>query len=259
MSVGSASPVRVETAERGTVLRVRLAAGKGNVLDSAAAAALSDAFEQAARAPALKMILLEAEGPHFSFGASVVEHLPDRAPGMLRGLHALLAAIVECPVLVAAAVRGQCLGGGLEVVSLAQRIFAAPDARLGQPEIVLGVFAPAASVGLASRVGRARAEDLCLTGRIVPADEAHAIGLVDEIAADPEEAALAWARTHLLPRSASSLRFAVRAARIPYARRYLADLDEAERLYVGGLRRTHDGVEGLNAFLEKRAPVWRDA
>ncbi len=86
---------------------------------------------------------------------------------MLHRFHALLLALVDCAVPVLAAVRGQCLGGGLELVSLCHRIFAAPDARLGQPEIVLGVFAPVASLVLPERVGRRHAEDLCLSGRTV--------------------------------------------------------------------------------------------
>ena len=71
--------------------------------------------------------------------------------------------------------------------------------RLGQPEIVLGVFAPAASVLLPKRVGQARAEDLLFSGRTVNADEARAIGLVDAVADDPEAAALAWFDRHLAP------------------------------------------------------------
>ena len=78
-------------------------------------------------------------------------------------------------------------------------------------EIRLGVFAPVASVVLAERVGRSRAEDLCLSGRSIPAAEAERIGLVDVVSEDPTEAALAYVRNHLLPHSASSLRLAARA------------------------------------------------
>jgi cyclohexa-1,5-dienecarbonyl-CoA hydratase len=157
-----------------------------------------------------------------------------------------------------AAVRGQCLGGGLELASFCHRVFAAPDARLGQPEIVLGVFAPVASLMLPERIGRANAEDLCLTGRIVDASEAKQMGLVDVVAEEPEKAALEYARTHLLPRSASSLRHAVRALRLPLSRRLEGELARLERLYLEDLMGTQDAAEGIQAFLEKRAPVWRN-
>jgi cyclohexa-1,5-dienecarbonyl-CoA hydratase len=157
-------------------------------------------------------------------------------------------------------VRGQCLGGALELVTVCHRVFASPDAKFGQPEIALGVFAPVASVALAERVGRAHAEDLCLTGRVVSASEAAAMGLVQEVTdADPADAALGWLRTHLASKSAASLRLAVRAVRAGLAARLRETLPDLERLYLDELMATSDAVEGLQAFLEKRDPVWKDA
>jgi cyclohexa-1,5-dienecarbonyl-CoA hydratase len=253
-------PVSLEPLDDGALWRVTIGGSKGNVIDAGVMDALTRLFEEAARAPALRAICLEGQGAHFSFGASVQEHLPGQVEEMLRRFHAMLLALVDSGVVVVAAVRGQCLGGGLEVVTLCHRVVAARDARFGQPEIQLGVFAPAASLLLAERVGRPRAEDLCLTGRVLGADEALAMGLVDEVTdADPAEQALGWARTHLLPRSASSLRFAVRAVRAALRKRLATGLPEIERLYLEELMRTDDAVEGLTAFLEKRAPDWRHA
>ena len=84
---------------------------------------------------------------------------------MLAAFTPLCSPLLDSDVPVLAAVRGQCLGGGLELVSLCHRVFASRDAKLGQPEIVLGVFAPIASVVLAERVGRGAADDLLLSGR----------------------------------------------------------------------------------------------
>jgi cyclohexa-1,5-dienecarbonyl-CoA hydratase len=253
-------PVSRASLDDGALWRVTIGGSKGNVIDATATDALTRVFEEAARAPALRAIVLEGHGAHFSFGASVQEHLPEQVAGMLRRFHGLLLALLDSSVVVLAAVRGQCLGGGLEVVTLCHRVFAARDARLGQPEIQLGVFAPAASLLLAERVGRRHAEDLCLTGRSVAADAALAMGLVDEIVdGDPAEHALVWARAHLLPRSASSLRYAVRAVRAGLRRRLAEELSGIERLYLDELMRTGDAVEGLTAFLEKRPPAWRHA
>ena len=239
--------------------RVAIGGSKGNILDAAVMDALARVFRDAQASPHLKAICLEGQGLHFSFGASVPEHLPPLAGPMLARFHGLLLAMLESGVPTLAAVRGQCLGGGLELVSTCHRIFASPDARLGQPEIVLGVFAPVASIVLADRVGRGHADDLCLTGRLVGAKEALDMQLVDEVTgADPAAAALAWARAHLLPKSASSLRYAVFAARASLRARLAAELPRMERLYLDGLMSTADAVEGLTAFVERRAAIWRD-
>jgi cyclohexa-1,5-dienecarbonyl-CoA hydratase len=248
--------VTVHQTENGAYWRVVLGGSKGNILDARSMAALRPVFDAAGRDPQLKALCLEGEGAHFSFGASVQEHLPGEVRGMLSRFHALLLSLVDSSVVTMAAVRGQCLGGGLELITLCHRIFAAPGARLGQPEIMLGVFAPAASVLLRERLGRGAAEDLCLSGRTIDATEAHRVGLVDHIADDPAEAALAYARTHLFPRSASSLRYAVQAARLGLRARLATDLAAVEALYLDQLMATEDAVEGLRAFVEKRSPVW---
>ena len=251
--------VAIERLESDALWHVRFGAAKGNVLDAALMEALADVFRAASAAPHVRAICLEGQGGHFSFGASVPEHLPPQVGGMLRRFHDLLLTMLDGAVPVVAAVRGQCLGGGLELVSLCHRIVAARDARLGQPEIALGVFAPVASIVLADRVGRGHADDLCLTGRTVTADEALGMRLVDEVVdGDPAEAALAWARRHLLARSASSLRYAVRATRAAVRARLAAELPPMERLYLDGLMSTADATEGLRAFLDRRTAVWSD-
>jgi len=255
----SSDCVKLEKLEAGSVWRVLLATPKANILDMEKTEILTSLFERAGRDAELKAIVLEGEGPHFSFGASVQEHLPDRCAAMLRSFHGLFRRMLESQVVTLAAVRGQCLGGGLELAAFCHRIFADPGARLGQPEIVLGVFAPVASVLLTERMGRGGAEDLLLSGRALPAEEACRLGLVDEVAENPGEAALAYARSHLLPRSASSLRWAVRASRQGFARRFLSELAEVERIYLEDLMGTSDAIEGLQAFLAKRSPEWRNA
>jgi len=252
-------PVTVTPLDDGAFWRVTFGASKGNVLDHETMEALSKTFRDAAGSRALKAVCVEGTGAHFSFGASVKEHLPGQVAGMLESFHRLVLLVAESPVVVIAAVRGQCLGGAMELVTVCHRVVANQEARFGQPEIALGVFAPAASLALADRVGRPNAEDLCLTGRSVTAAEARDMGLVDEIAADPAEAALTWARTHFGPRSASSLRMATRAVRAELVARLRRDLPALERLYLEELMGTADAVEGLQAFLDKRPPQWRHA
>src|SRR3970282_983894 len=97
-------------------------------------------------------------------------------------LHALLGGMLDWPRPILMGVRGQCLGGGLEFALAGNLLFAAPDAQCGQPEMKLGVFAPAASVLLPLRIGQARAEDLLYSGRSIDAPPALAWGLVNEVA-----------------------------------------------------------------------------
>jgi cyclohexa-1,5-dienecarbonyl-CoA hydratase len=252
-------PVKVEELEAGAIWRIMLATPKANIIDMEKTERLAEIFGRVQDDAKVKAIIIEGEGPHFSFGASVEEHLPEMAEDMIRGFHGLFYRMLDASVVTLAAVRGQCLGGGLELASFCHRVFVAPDARLGQPEIVLGVFAPVASVALAERIGRSRAEDICLSGRSLTADEALAIGLADEIADDPGEAACAYAREHLLQRSASSLRLAVQAVRVDFSVRFRKRLAEVERLYLDDLMSTHDATEGLRAFLDKRQPEWKNA
>ncbi len=253
----SASPLKVWLEKDGVLLRLRLARPKANIIDGAMIAALAAALREHLPGARLKAMLLDSEGPHFSFGASVEEHLPESCARMLHDFHALILQILGSPVPVLSAVRGQCLGGGLEVAVAGHLIFAAPDAKLGQPEIRLAVFAPAASCLLPERIGQGRAEDLLFSGRSIGAEDACRIGLVNVLAEDPEGAAIAWFEEFLAPQSSSSLRFAVRAARAGFLARVSEKLAEVERLYLEELMATHDAVEGLSAFLAKRPAQWK--
>lgn len=254
----SDTPLKVWSEHDGQLLRLRLNRPKANIVDAAMIAALSAALGEQKDNAALKAVVLDAEGPHFSFGASVEEHLPQQCAEMLKGLHRLVIQMLEFPAPILVAIRGQCLGGGLEVACGGSLLFVAPDAALGQPEIKLAVFAPAASCLLPERVGLAHAEDILYSGRSLSGEEAGRIGLANVIADDPSAAAVAYAEQHLLPHSASTLRFAMQAAREESVARIKAKIERVEALYLTGLMASHDAVEGLNAFLEKRPAKWEN-
>jgi len=250
------SPLKDWLEHDGALLRLRLNRPKANIVDAQMIAALDGALVAHRGNARLRGVLLDAEGPHFSFGASVEEHLPASCTAMLASLHALILAMIEFPMPILVAVRGQCLGGGLEVALAGGPIFAAPDAQFGQPEMKLGVFAPAASCLLPYRVNQPAAEDLLFSGRSIGADEAHRIGLVQTVFDDPQTAALAYFEQHLADKSAASLACAVAAARAPMIRNVRQRLAEVERLYLDRLMATRDANEGLTAFLAKRKPQW---
>jgi len=254
--------LKVWTDREGALLRLRLARPKANLCDAQMIGALQaalDAHRPSDARRGLRGVLLDAEGPHFSFGASVEEHLAERCAAMLASLHALILTMAGYPAPILVAVRGQCLGGGLEIALAGGPIFAAPSAQFGQPEIRLGVFAPAASCMLPWRVSQPVAEDLLWSGRSIAGAQAHAVGLVQHLADDPEAAALAYFDEHLAPRSAAALACAVAAVRAPRVRKLRERLAEVERIYLQELMATHDANEGLAAFLAKRAPAWKHA
>lgn len=251
------SPLKVWRERDGRLLRLRLDRPKANIIDAEMIAALDAAFSEVAATPDVHAVLLDHDGSHFSFGASVEEHLPEQCAEMLSGLHALIKKILTCPAPVMVAINGQCLGGGLEVALACNLVFVAPDASLGQPEIKLAVFAPAASCLLPRLAGQQAGEDLLLSGRSISGEKAVHLGIATFADPSPQAAALGYFDDHLAGLSASSLRFAVTAARQRFAEEVSADLDRVEKLYLKDLMNSNDAVEGLNAFVEKRSPKWK--
>ena len=208
----------------------------------------------------LRVLLISAVGKHFSAGADVGEHLPPHHLSLIPEFLETVAALDVFPLPIVAAVRGKCLGGGFELVQPVDLIVAGEGASFGQPEIVLGVFPPAACVLLPERVPRGVAARLIFSGEPISAVEAERCGLVASVVADDavERTALELAR-RIACHSAPALRAAKYAWRGAGAVARHAALREAGHLYLHELMETHDAVEGLRAFTEKRQPVWRHA
>lgn len=252
------APLLTWTERDGTLLRLRLARPKANLIDTAMCAAIAAALAAHEDDRHLRAVLLDHEGPNFSYGASIPEHLPEPCPAMLRGMHGMVLRLVDYPLPILVAIRGWCLGGGLELACAGHLLFAAPDARLGQPEIKLAVFAPAASCLLPERIGQAKADEMLVSGDPMDAAQALACGLINHLTDDPEIAALNWFDRHLANHSASALRRATHASRRDTAARIRAKLAWVESYYLDDLMALDDPIEGLKAFMEKRKPVWKD-
>ena len=245
----------------GAVVRIVLNSPKANILEAAMLAEISAALKEISADKGVKLIVFEGSGKHFSFGASVQEHTKENAAMMLKAFHQVFYQLVGMAVPTMAIVRGQCLGGGMELALFCNFIVADKTAMFGQPEIVLGVLPPPASVMLPRKVGQSHADDLILTGRSIGADDAARIGLVTLLVEDGQDAwdaASAWIQTHILPKSAQSLRITNQAVRRDFFRRILEDLPRMEAFYLKDLMESHDPNEGIGAFLEKRNPVWKN-
>ena len=247
---------RLELQRNDRVARVTLAAPKGNVLDAAMIAELEAIFASVESRRDLVAIVVEADGPNFSFGASIEEHLPEHIEAALASLGALLRRVAAAPAPTLAAVHGQCLGGGLELVLACDLVIAEESAQLGLPEIKLGVFPPAASALLPVRIGTAGASALILTGAPWTAAEALQRGLVTKIAPEGKLAQTvdAFVEETFLPRTATAVRHAARAVRRSIVRALEEELPKLDRLYLEELMREPDAADGIRAFLSRRAP-----
>ena len=248
--------IRTEPFLDGHGLWVVLDDPKGNVLDHVMMREINGLLDQLKDDKDLKALCFRGEGKHFSFGASVPDHVREKAPAMLEQFHTMFLKLIDLGVFSIAAVRGQCLGGGMELAAFCNRVVAHPRAVFGQPEIQLAVLPPVASLLLPFKVGQSRADDLVLTGRSITGAEAQDMGLVDDVAEDPQADVEAWATEHLGPKSAAALRWTVRTSRWHFNQVFSSQIKAVEQLYLGDLMATHDANEGLAAFMEKRRPRW---
>ena len=246
-------------AEDGAVLRVTLARPPLNILTIDMMEELNAALEAAVARPRLKVVLLAAEGKAFSAGVAIEDHQGDRVKPMLESFHRIFRQLQSLDCVTVASVQGAALGGGAELATFCDVVIAADTATLGQPEIKVGVFPPIAALHYPVRVGPHRALRLLLTGEVIGAAEAERIGLVNRVVPEhrlkeAEEALLG----KLLDLSSVAIRASKMAMAVSFNELFERALDEIEAIYLNELVPTEDGREGLQAFLEKRAPVWRE-
>jgi enoyl-CoA hydratase len=262
-NAAAVAAVHADLLESGTVLRLVLDRPTGNVLTMDVIRQLHDALEARQGDAHLKLVVLRGAGGTFSFGASVEEHRRAQAPAMLAAFHALARRVASYPVPVAALVEGHCLGGAFELALCCHFVLAARNAVFACPEIKLGVFPPVLAVLGPRRLGAALAERMLLTGEEAGAESLERTGFITALWGadqDAEAACLAWYRAKLQGLSAFALRQATRASRAGAGVDDLLGepLRGVERRYVEQVVRSHDGNEGIEAFLARRAPAWED-
>ena len=231
-----------------------------NILDLDLLAGLDAAIANLADDRELQLLFVRGAGEKaFSAGVSVQDHTPDKLDRMLLSFHGALARLRDLEALTVALVDGHCLGGGMELALVADLVLATERSRFGQPEIALGCYPPVAAALYPQRIGSGRTLELLLTGRMFDCAEALALGFVherlaDRAALDDRAAALSAA---IQRQSAAVTRLTKRAVRAGETRAYAPALAEAERLYLRELTATADMAEGIQAFVDKRPPVWR--
>jgi cyclohexa-1,5-dienecarbonyl-CoA hydratase len=228
-----------------------------NVLNIPMMEELVSALE-ASRQDEGKLVLLEAEGRAFSAGVDVADHKPEKVEEMVAVFDRIFHTMVTIDKPICAAVNGAALGGGCELVLACDLVVASEKARFGQPEIAVGVFPPVAAYYLPRLVGYIPAMELLLSGETIDAEKARSLGLVNHIVSSESFAAEVESfLAKFLDKSPVVLALTKKAVKAGMGRDFAAGLKEIDRIYLEELMKTEDAVEGLNAFLEKRKPVWR--
>jgi cyclohexa-1,5-dienecarbonyl-CoA hydratase len=232
-----------------------------NVLDIAMMREINTALEELNGDSSTKVLVFEAaEGSKaFSAGVDIADHTADKVEEMIEVFHRIFRLLDGLEVPTVAVVGGAALGGGCEVALFCDMIIASEKASFGQPEIQVGVFAPLAAVALPGIIGPKKAMELLLTGDRIRADEAKRLGLVNHVV-PPEELRTAADEFvgKLTKLSGAVLRLTKRAVRVGSTVPFAEGLKAVEELYLGPMMATEDANEGLAAFMEKRAPVWKD-
>ena len=244
----------------GQVAEIILNDAPANILGAAMMAEIRTFLKADINNKDRKLIIFTGAGDHFSFGASVEEHSKDQVADMLPVFHIMIGDILTHPVPTMARVSGLCLGGGFELALACGLIFAAEESKYAVPEIQLGVFPPVAAVLLPFLGNAVTATHMLLSGAKLSAGEMMDCGLVNRVTAQNELDHVIgnYIEKHLLPRSASSLRFANRAVRMSAGSLYRQHICELERLYLNELMNSHDANEGITAFLNKRPAKWKN-
>ena len=238
--------------------RIMLDSPPLNVIDIPMMEELSGALAEIEQHPEISVVVLDSNGKAFSAGVDVAAHTPDKVTSMLEKFHAVIRALIATKKITIAAVRGACLGGGAELAMVCDMVFTARDATWGFPEIKLGCYPPVACTALASLVGQKRASELILTGRTFSGDEAVAIGLANRSALAEEVSSLVNDSLANLRRlSPAALSITKKAIYAWDSMHFDKGLARAERVYLEDLIKTEDAQEGIQAFLEKREPLWQ--
>jgi cyclohexa-1,5-dienecarbonyl-CoA hydratase len=243
------------------VARITFARPPVNIFNIAMMREINDALNQCGRQRELVAIVFDAAADcrAFSAGVAVEEHVEETIFQMLDSFHAIFRNIEQLARPTIAVVDGAALGGGCELVAACDLAIASERARFGQPEIKLGVFPPVAAVLLPLVIGDKRARELILTGELIEATEAARLGLVNYVLPGNElEQKTSELLAGLRGLSAAALELTKKAIDLGRGRSLDSALQEVEDMYLHELMKTHDANEGINAFIEKRKPEWRD-
>jgi len=230
-----------------------------NILDMAMMGELNDALESLVYKDEYAAIVIRSSGKAFCAGVDVADHSADKVADMIRQFHGIFRKLAATNALTIAAVQGAALGGGCELAIFCDFVLASDRAKFCQPEVQVGVFPPVAAAVLPLQIGLKKALEMIALGTTVRADEALRSGLVNEAYPHDEfDQGVDAFLNRVRKLSRPVVRLAKQAMYAQIRPRVLSRLADAEKLYLDDLMKLHDAREGIAAFLEKRAPVWRN-
>ena len=256
------APVLLEESDQG-VLRLTMNRPEArNALSAALMSALLDALGRAAKEPQARVVVIAGAGPAFCAGHDLRELRTDQRRETYERLFAqcseLMLAIVRLPKPVIAEVHGVATAAGCQLVATCDLAVAAEDARFATPGVNIGLFCSTPMVALTRAVGRKAAMEMLLTGKLVDAATAQAIGLVNRVV--PRDG-LRDAVDGLAREIAGKSALTVAIGKEAFYRQAELDL-AAAYAYAAEVMTTNmlarDAGEGIDAFLAKRPPVWHD-
>lgn len=233
------------------VVHIRIDVPPVNVLDAKALRELAGCLKEVAGDETIAAVLLSGAGRCFSAGASVEDHEPEHAQGMIEALADVCETLESLPMVTAALVHGPCMGGGLEVAVYCDFVVADPSATFGVPEITLAFFPPFANVRLPKLIGRQNAAYLALTGESIDVEAARTMGLVQKVLEKDS-----WEK---MEKRFNRLSLPVQRLAKEALGRGIADgdLGVQKDLFLNRLYTIEDLNEGIASFAEKRRPVWK--
>lgn len=231
-----------------------------NILDIKTLSEIISALKEIRKQRAIKAVVFAGAGTNsFSAGVEVRDHLPENVKEMLRVFHGVFREMIKLYQPTIAMVNGHALGGGCELALFCDMVIASEKSTLGQPDIILGNYAPLALAAYPFFIWRKKVYEFLFTGESLSAKEAERIGLVNRVVPENElkEAEEALLK-RLLDLSSVAIRASKMAMAVTFNEQFEKALDAVEAIYLNELAEAEDGLEGLVAFLEKRPPVWKE-
>ena len=230
-----------------------------NIINLAMMDELNAAWDEIEEMQSQVIVISGAGDRAFSAGVDIADHLPERVSAMLSKFHLLIRRIFESDRITVAAIHGHTLGGGAELAMMCDFVIASEDAQIGQPEISLACYPPVAAAYLPRAIGFHRASQLVLLGESISAEEAERIGLISEVVPGDElNKCVDDYVDRLLTKSSAAVAIAKKALREGLEHQFESALAGTEKIYLNELVRTEDMREGIDAFLQKRPPNWKN-
>jgi len=243
----------------GGVARITINRPPLNVLNVKTLREISKVLGDVGKDDGVKVLVITGAGEKaFSAGVEIKDHLPDKIKETLESFHRVFHLLIEINKPTMAVVRGFAFGGGCELASACDIVLASEDAQFGQQEVKVGAIPTVATVLLPRIIGRKKALEIIFTGDTITATEAKKIGLVNEVCSSAE---LDKAANEMIEKFKKKSPVVLKLIRMSVYQGLNKDFKEAldgvTDIYLNRLIRTEDAVEGLEAFLEKRKPVWK--